>query len=97
MRATLERGGWDYAHSGDRRIPGTSLDAIRWMHRHEIALDAGDIGDAKPPLDPAAFAPLHRVGLARMGMPLIDVADPTALAAACAEEGRSTFLFVAAP
>ncbi|MFF0149482.1 hypothetical protein [Amycolatopsis sulphurea] len=30
-------------------------------------------------------------------MPLIDVADPAALAAACAEEGRSTFLFVAAP
>lgn len=37
------------------------------------------------------------VVLPRLGMPLIDAADPTELAAACAEEGRATFLFVAAP
>jgi hypothetical protein len=37
------------------------------------------------------------VALLRLGMPLIEVADPTELAAACAEEGRATFLLVAAP
>jgi kynurenine formamidase len=95
--ALVVRGGWDYAASYDRRIPGLTLDAVAWMHRHDVAVYAGDIGDARPPLDPRVPGPLHRVGLARLGMPLIDVADPTELAAACAEEGRATFLFVAAP
>jgi hypothetical protein len=67
------------------------------MHRHDVAVYAGDIGDARPPLDPGVPGPLHRVALARLGMPLIDVADPAELAAACAQEGRATFLFVAAP
>jgi pimeloyl-ACP methyl ester carboxylesterase len=60
-----------------------------------LALRRPDLVDARrgelPP------GPLHRVALARLGMPLIDVADPTELAAACVEEGRATFLFVAAP
>ena len=90
-------GGWDHAASYDRRIPGMTLDAVTWMHRHDVSVYAGDIGDARPPLDPRVPGPLHRVGLARLGMPLIDVADPTELAAVCAEEGRATFLFVAAP
>jgi kynurenine formamidase len=95
--ALVLRGGWDYAASRDRRIPGLTLDAVAWMHRHDVAVYAGDIGDARPPVDPRVPGPLHRVALARLGMPLIDVADPTELAAACAEEGRATFLFVAAP
>jgi len=95
--ALVVRGGWDYAASRDQRLPGMTLDAVVWMRRHDVALYAGDIGDAHPPIDPALPGPLHRVGLARLGMPLIDVADPTELAAACAEEGRYTFLFVAAP
>ena len=95
--ALVVRGGWDYAASHDRRIPGLTLDAVAWMHRHDVAVYAGDIGDARPPLDPRVPGPLHRVALARLGMPLIDVADPTELAAASAEEGRATFLFVAAP
>lgn len=52
---------------------------------------------ARPPLlDPAVPGPLHRVGLARLGLPLIDAAGPAGLAAVCAEE-RHTVLFVAAP
>jgi kynurenine formamidase len=95
--ALVVRGGWDYAASRDRRIPGLTLDAVAWMHRHDVAVYAGDIGDGRPPVDPRVPGPLHRVALARLGMPLIDVADPTELAAACGEEGRATFLFVAAP
>jgi kynurenine formamidase len=95
--ALVVRGGWDYAASLDRRIPGLTLDAVAWMHRHGVAVYAGDIGDGRPPVDPRVPGPLHRVALARLGMPLIDVADPTELAAACVEEGRATFLFVAAP
>jgi kynurenine formamidase len=82
---------------GGRTSAGMSLDAVRWMHRHDVAVYAGDIHDVHPALDPAVPSPLHRVGLARLGLALVDVADPTALVAACAEEGRATFLFVAAP
>jgi hypothetical protein len=95
--ALVVRGGWDYAASRDRHIPGMTLDAVAWMHRHDVAVYAGDIGHGRPPVDPCIPGPLHRVALARLGMPLIGVADPTGLAAACAEQGRATFLFVAAP
>ena len=95
--ALVVRGGWDYAASRHRHLPGMTLDAVAWMHQHDVAIYAGDIGDAHPPIDPRVPGPLHRVALPRLGMPLIDVADLTGLAAACAEEGRATFLFVAAP
>jgi kynurenine formamidase len=95
--AIVVRGGWDCAASRDQKLPGITPDAVAWMHRHDIAVYAGDVGDAHPPLDPALPSPLHRIGLARLGMPLVDAADPTVLVAACAEEGRCSFLFVAAP
>jgi kynurenine formamidase len=95
--AIVVRGGWDYVTSRHRRLPGMTLDAVSWMHRHDVAVYTGDIGDAHPPIDPRVPGPLHRVGLALLGMPLIDVSDPAELAAACAEEGRYSFLFVAAP
>jgi hypothetical protein len=40
---------------------------------------------------------MHQVALPRLGMPLIDGAEVTELANACAELGRYRFLFVAAP
>lgn len=95
--AIVVRGGWDYAAGRDQHLPGLTPDAVIWMHRHDVAVYAGDIGDAHPAHDPAMPSPLHRIGLVRLGMPLIDVADPTELATACVEEGRCSFLFVAAP
>ena len=95
--AIVVRGGRDYAASRHLRLPGMTLDAVGWMHDHDVAVYAGDIGDAHPPIDPVVGGALHRVTLPRLGMPLIDVADPAPLAAASAEEGRSTFLFTAAP
>jgi len=74
-----------------------TLDAVAWMHDHDVAVYAGDIGDARPPIDPAVGRALHRVALPRLGVLLIDVADPAALAPVSAAEGRSTFLFAAAP
>jgi kynurenine formamidase len=91
------RGGWELASGRGRGRPGMTVDAVRWMHRHDVAVYAGDIGDAHPPVDPIETSPLHRVGLARLGMPLIDMVDPTELAVACREEGRHSFLLVAAP
>jgi hypothetical protein len=66
-------------------VPGVSLDAVRWMHRRGVSLYAGDIGDARPVLNPGAPSPLHKIALVRLGMPLIDAADLDELAAVCAE------------
>jgi len=38
--------------------------------------------------------PLHHIALARLGIPLIDGAEVSTLAATSAELGRWTFLFV---
>ena len=58
---------------------------------------AGDIGDARPPLNPGVPSPLHKIGLVRLGMPLIDVANVEDLAGACAELSRYSFLLTIAP
>ena len=41
--------------------------------------------------------PLHQVGLARLGMPLVDVAEVDELADVCRALGRYTFLLRLAP
>ena len=67
------------------------------MRRRDVSLYAGDIGDAHPQVDPHVAMPLHLVGLARLGMPLIDGTEVEELAAVCAELGRHTFLLTVAP
>jgi hypothetical protein len=74
-----------------------TLDALAWMQRRDVSVYAGDIGDAHPPVDPQMPMPLHFVGLARLGMPLIDGTEVEELAAVCAELGRHTFLLSIAP
>jgi hypothetical protein len=66
------------------------------MYDHEIAIYAGDIGDAHPPLEDDVPGALHRLALGRLGIPLIDGAAPDTLADVCKEQGRYTFLFVIA-
>lgn len=95
--ALVVRGGWSAADDSGTPTPGMTLDAVAWMHRRDVSLYAGDIGDAHPPVDPRVPLPLHQVGLARLGMPLIDVAEVDELAACCAELGRHSFLLSVAP
>jgi kynurenine formamidase len=95
--ALVVRGGWSAARDLGTPMPGMTVDAVAWMHRHDVAVYAGDIGDAHPPLDGQVPMPLHQIGLARLGMPLIDVAAVDDLAATCAELGRYAFLLTIAP
>lgn len=95
--ALVVRTGWTVSVDHDRPMPGMSLDAVRWMHRRGASLYAGDLGDARPPLDPASPAPLHEVALPLMGLPLIDALAVDDLAALCAELGRYAFLLTVAP
>jgi kynurenine formamidase len=81
----------------DPPVPGVSVDAVRWMHRRGVSLYVGDIGDARPPLNPGAPSPLHKIALVRLGMPLIDAANVEELAAVCAQLSRYSFLLSVAP
>jgi kynurenine formamidase len=94
--AIVVRSGWDHAADLHLGLPGMTTDAVRWMHDKGISMYAGDIGDAMPPLDDVVPGALHRLGLGRLAIPLIDGADAEPLAAVCAELGRHTFMLVVA-
>ncbi|PRY44464.1 cyclase family protein [Umezawaea tangerina] len=95
--ALVVRCGWGSAPDPSGPLPGMSVDAVRWMHRRGVSLFIADVGEALPPLDPARPLPLHAIGLAMMGMPLVDAAAVDDLAAVSAELGRSSFLLSFAP
>lgn len=95
--ALVVRGGWSSARDLGEPMPGMTVDAITWMRDHDVALYAGDIGDAHPSVDEQISMPLHQVGLARLGMPLIDLADVDELASVCAGLDRYSFLLSIAP
>ncbi|WP_208322116.1 cyclase family protein [Paramicrobacterium fandaimingii] len=95
--ALVVRGGWSATRDMGEPMPGMTLDAIAWMHERDVAVYAGDIGDAHPPVDRQLPMPLHQVGLARLGMPLVDLADVDELSTVCDGLGRWTFLLTLAP
>ncbi|MFD8968172.1 cyclase family protein [Streptomyces sp. NPDC059568] len=70
--ALVVRFGWPAGSHADGPLPGMTLDAVCWMHDRGVSLYAGDLGDALPPLPGQTPFPLHRIALAKMGMPLID-------------------------
>jgi len=81
----------------DPPVPGVSVDAVRWIHRRGVSLYVGDIGDARPALNPGEPSPLHKIALVRLGLPLIDAANLEDLAARCARLSRYSFLLTVAP
>jgi len=95
--AVVVRAGWTVSWDGGTPTPGMTVDAVAWLQRRDVSLYAGDIGDAFPPMDTQVPMPLHMVGLARLGMPLIDGAKVDDLAMVCAELDRYAFLLTIAP
>ncbi|WP_045744869.1 cyclase family protein [Actinoplanes rectilineatus] len=93
--ALTVRGGWDRATAAPP-YPGMTAGAVRWLHEKGVAVFAGDVGDAMPPLPGEVPGALHRLGLGRLAIPLIDGPDLSELAVTCAELGRWTFQFVMA-
>ncbi|MFE9577439.1 cyclase family protein [Nocardia sp. NPDC006044] len=94
--ALVARFDWVATRYRGNPMPGMTIDALRWMHERGVALYAGDLSDTYPP-QPGGPPAMHGVALPRLGMPLIDGVDADELAAVCAELGRYSFLFVAAP
>ena len=88
--AVVVRGGWVVHRDFAEPLPAMTVDAVRWVAEREASVFVSDIGDHPPGGSTPA---LHEVGLARLGMPLVDNADVAALAALCGELERWTFLF----
>jgi kynurenine formamidase len=79
--------------------PGPSLDAARWFHDHDVAAVATDTYafEQFPPEHPDAALAVHYLHLVEMGLTQGQNWRLDDLAAACARDGRYTFLLVAPP
>ncbi|PZE29762.1 cyclase family protein [Curtobacterium sp. MCBD17_028] len=95
--AVVVRSGWGFSWDAQAQAPGMTVDAVSWMHDRGVSLYAGDVSDSFPPSDPQMPMPMHMVGLARLGMPLIDSVATDDLATTCDELGRHAFLLSVAP
>ena len=76
---------------------GLGLDAVTWLRERDVALFGGDCVDKLPGQDPTLPLPLHQLGIAAMGLALLDWPDVEALLAACARYERHDFLLTVAP
>lgn len=84
--------------AGSATGAGITASAVRWMHHRQISVYLGDVSDLFPPPRNGPFAlPLHQIGLARMGLPIVDGAYPDPLATACARHHRHTFALAMGP
>ena len=76
---------------------GLGLDAVRWLRERDIAVYAGDCVERLPISDEVLELPLHQIGIAVMGLVLLDWPRLTDLLAACAQFDRVEFLLTVAP
>ena len=80
--------------------PGIGLDAVEWLHDHDIAAIANDTHVFEPYPCPGAnpyLFPTHMIELRDMGIPQGQQWDLDELAADCAADGVSEFLLSATP
>ncbi len=77
---------------------GIMPDALRWMHRREIAVYSGDCVDAFPnPYSIRYVIYFHAIALAAMGLVLLDIPALEPLVDLCSKLRRSDFLVTMAP
>ena len=100
----LVRTGWRgrlLAHGRDGWMssePGLGLECARWLADRGVAAVGSDNWAIEViPSETGETLPLHCVLIRDMGMPLAEILDLDALAAACAADGVWSFLFVAPP
>jgi kynurenine formamidase len=94
-RRRLELGPWDNNVEGRAGLHPT---ALRWLAARRVAAFAAD-GDGETipsPVEGVSY-PMHPLMIAAMGMAAFDNLQFEDLRAACDEEGRQVFLFVAGP
>jgi kynurenine formamidase len=77
---------------------GIMPDALRWMHRREIAVYSGDCVDAFPnPYSIRYVIYFHAIALAALGLVLLDIPALEPLVDLCSKLRRSDFLVTMAP
>lgn len=80
------------------RLAGLQAACLPWLHARGVAALGGDgVSDCVPSRVEGVRLPIHAVAIPTMGLPLLDNLDLERLAAACAEEGRWSFLLTVAP
>ncbi|MBM3673937.1 MAG: cyclase family protein [Actinobacteria bacterium] len=80
--------------------PGIGLDAVEWLHDHDVAAIANDTHVFEPYPCPGAnpfLFPVHMIELRDVGMPQGQQWDLDELAADCASDGVYEFLLSATP
>ena len=88
-------GPWDSFNEG---MAGLGAACLPWLHAREVAAMAGDgASDVLPSGYEKLLLPIHAVTIVAMGLHLIDNCDLEAVAQACAQRSRWTFLSVIAP
>ena len=82
-----------------RAEPGLDLACARWLHERSVAALGSDnwAVEVMPSAAAGVIVPLHCVLIRDMGMPLAEILDLEALSAACASDGRWSFLLAAPP
>jgi kynurenine formamidase len=94
-REAYDAAGVSTASPLDER-PGLHISCLEWLREHDVACLAWDLMDERPiGYDGVDFG-VH-LGIPLLGLCLIDNVNPERLVAACAEERRHEFLFVALP
>jgi kynurenine formamidase len=91
-----ERLAGEDAADSDHRA-GVGVEAVLWMRQCDIALFGGDCVDVLPGLDPDLPLPLHQLGVAAIGLALLDWPDLGRLLATCRQLARWEFLLTVAP
>ncbi len=97
MTLAKERGNWQEFMS--RAIPGLSVGCLEWIAEHKISAVASDnwAVEVVPYETEYVLLPIHIIGIVYMGLTLGEVFDLDELAQDCAEDGRYSFFFSAAP
>jgi kynurenine formamidase len=101
----VRTGQMHWLHVGDKNryadiSPGIGLDAVEWLHDHDIAAIANDTHVFEPypcPGDNPYLFPTHMIELRDVGMPQGQQWDLDALADDCAADGVHEFLLAATP
>lgn len=89
-----EHGPWD----ARTRAAGLDASCLEWLHERDVSVLGSDgVSDVIPSRVADINLPVHSVAIVAMGVHLLDNLDLEALAAACAEEQRWTFLLTVAP
>lgn len=96
MLRARRNGGWDeYTYTNE---PGIALDALPWLHEHEIAGVAADTWAFEAiPSGASIWLPVHAVGIVHMGLLIGEIFHLDELAAHCAADGVYEFLLSALP